>query len=82
MKRIIYLLLMFVIMFAMTGCKKKYTITFDSDGGTAFEAITLKKETSLPDRQTQSRKDMTFRAGFLIVLLMCLPGSWGCQRSA
>jgi hypothetical protein len=43
MKRIINLLLLFVIMFSMTGCKKKYTITFDSDGGTACEAITLKK---------------------------------------
>ena len=42
MKKVLYLMLTVFCVVCLSGCGKKYTVSFDTDGGTKVEEIKVK----------------------------------------
>ncbi len=54
-KRVLFLVVALMSIFTLTSCAKKFTVTFDSDGGTPVQSVTVKKgkTVSVPTQPTK-----------------------------
>ena len=60
MKKVLYLMLTVFCVVCLSGCGKKYTVTFDTDGGTKVEEIKVKKNATIEVLPTTTKDGYTF----------------------
>ena len=60
MKKILYLMLTVFCVVCLSGCGKKYTVSFDTDGGTKVEEIKVKKNATIEVLPTTTKDGYTF----------------------
>ena len=60
MKKVLYLMLTVFCVVCLSGCGKKYTVTFDTDGGTKVEEIKVKKNATIEVLPTTTKEGYTF----------------------
>lgn len=61
-KKFLVFLLAMIAVFTLTSCKKKYTVSFDSNGGSAVESVEVKKNATVtkPANPTKSGYDFKY----------------------
>ena len=60
MKKVLYLMLTVFCVICLSGCGKKYTVSFDTDGGTKVEEIKVKKNATIEVLPTTTKDGYTF----------------------
>ena len=60
MKKVLYLMLTVFCVVCLSGCGKKYTVSFDTDGGTKVEEIKVKKNATIEVLPTTTKDGYTF----------------------
>ena len=60
MKKVLYLMFTVFCVVCLSGCGKKYTVTFDTDGGTKVEEIKVKKNATIEVLPTTTKDGYTF----------------------
>ena len=60
MKKVLYLMLTVFCVVCLSGCGKKYTVSFDTDGGTKVEEIKVKKNATIEVLPTTTNEGYTF----------------------
>ena len=64
-KRFLVFLLTIITVFTLTSCSKKFTVTFDTDGGSAVSAVEVKKGKTVAKPADPTKEGYTFDGWYL-----------------
>lgn len=60
MKKVLYLMLTVFCVICLSGCGKKYTVTFNTDGGSKIESVEVEENKTLEKPENPTKKGYTF----------------------